>query len=1821
MVLSFIVSSAKLFAQAPSCDPSVPFWIVDLTGNPTGSWTSPTHSRNGDCCYATGGDQCTSFMVTLDSNAAMVEIGFDLVTDPSQALPSGSMDYSVNCGPLTPIGSPICISGVGPHYITFCKPGNNQNTYYIKSIAKPVFPNDDTVRIGCSTPIQVLGFEENSVTWQSISPGVPGQYDTYLNCTTGCDTVMYTPPLIGAPPFVKYRICGNPIADECGYVAVCDTVTIYNFAALTGDVVPDTAMFCAGGPGALLEAFAFGGSGPYEFIWRNESAIVVSDSSEYLATTEETFQVEIRDGLFHPAYCPAIFLPALVIITDTAVVDAGSSQTLCYNDAQIFLNGTASNTSSISWSGGNGTFTPNNTYLNSIYNPTSAEINAGSVTLYLTGNPSGFGCSTAIDSVTIFFTSPIHFNMTDVNVLCFGDSATLNPGTWGGSSPYVYLWSTGAASTTINVPQGNYCVSVTDNNGCVEDTCVNVIAPPALTLGVTSSNVSVNGGSDGFGVALPGGGTLPYTFLWNDPSTQTNDTAFNLSYGIYNVILTDGNGCSISTNVVVNEPRCSSFTGTLEGFNPVSCFDGNDGAAWISISGGNDPYSIFWSDPLVQNNDTAINLFAGVYQALVVDSNGCFDLVNVSIPEPAYLYLTINHSNVTVQNGNDGSATANPFGGTPLYNYSWTDSLGNFIASTPTINSLVAGWYYITVTDDNGCSFSDSVYINQPPCNNLIISTQATNVACYGQSNGSASVTVLLGQAPYVYTWRDALNNIVGTSASVTNLPAGSYTIEVVDSNQCQAFGAAIITEPSDLEILAAQTNPSCYNSYNGTIEITVSGGIYPYSYLWNTGITVQDLYNLNEGSFFVTVTDANGCMDTATIKMSAPAELSATLSVSSVTCYNGNNGSINLTPSGGVTPYSYTWSNTATTQDISGVSSGVYSVTITDYNGCTSSELIGYVPQPLPILNDSIAISCPVPGTGVAMVEFFPTGGSQSDYQISYNNGISFDDIDTTTAYLPIDSTYIILVRDSNACISFIRDTISINPETEITNITFNPCTPFNATNTNVEVFITGGTGPNYQVSFNNGAVFSGSGIYSDSLAVGNSYLIVVRDTLGCISLMDSIYIPAPINLSGVTSLYNGVNVSCFGFTDGSIDASMSGWVSPYAYEWNTTDTTQDLSNIGAGSYELIITDQNNCTDSISFTLIQPTIIGLTSNVTTNYNGYSVSCYGYDDANIDLSVSGGTTPYDIEWSNNAISEDLSNVGAGSYEAIITDLNGCQDSITSVVTQPDSIYITYTSQNILCNSFNTGSIDITVTGGVTSYNYSWSSGQSTEDLTNIPSGLYEIVITDQNGCEDSIEVNIVEPTDVAVSASLTQVLCYNDSTAAIDLTVGGGTGSYTYDWSNGDVTQDLANIPAGSYTVVVMDANNCTDTTSYIISQPAELVGTILATSNYNGFNVSCYGSTNGTIDVTASGGVTPYQYLWSTTDTTEDLSGVGAGNYLVQVTDSNGCFINLPITLTSPTQLSVTGIVNNVLCFGFNNGSIDITTSGGIPTYTFAWSNSSSSEDISNVGPGTYSVTITDDNGCTITYTNQVNELSPLVINSTAVNPSCSGFNNASINISMQGGMAPYSFTWSTGDNTEDIDSLIAGSYIVTVIDSNNCSSTDTIQIFEPQPLTLDLNATIQGNGYNISFFGGSDGYIYSLLNGGTAPYQFLWSTGETSSDLSNVPAGTYILNVTDDNGCLISDTITLTQPDSLDMPTGYTPNNDGYNDAFIVKGIDNYPDNYITVINRWGNVVFEQESYNNTWKGENQNGRALPDGTYFVILEVRSIPLVLKSYVDIRR
>jgi aminopeptidase-like protein len=506
-------------------------------------------------------------------------------------------------------------------------------------------------------------------------------------------------------------------------------------------------------------------------------------------------------------------------------------------------------------------------------------------------------------------------------------------------------------------------------------------------------------------------------------------------------------------------------------------------------------------------------------------------------------------------------------------------------------------------------------------------------------------------------------------------------------------------------------------------------------------------------------------------------------------------------------------------------------------------------------------------------------------------------------------------------------------------------------------------------------------------------------------------------------------VNSTC-GNSNGSIDLTVSGGTPAYTYNWGGGVTTQDRSNLAAGTYTVTVTDANNCTKTISAT------VNNTGGPSVTETHVNVLCYGASTGSIDISVSGGTAPYTYNWGGGITTQDRSNLAAGNYCVTVSDANACTAVLCVNITQPADLVPSETHVNVLCNGANTGSIDVSVTGGVSPYTYNWGGGITTQDRSNLAAGTYTVTVTDANNCTKTLSATITQPSALTVTETNVDVLCNGASTGSIDVSVSGGTSPYTYNWGGGVTTQDRTGLAAGTYTVTVTDANNCTKTLSATITEPSALSVT------ETHVNVLCNGASTGSIDVSVSGGTSPYTYNWGGGITTQDRTGLAAGTYTVTVTDANNCTKTLSATISQPPALVVTETNVDVLCFGNSTGSIDVSVSGGTSPYTYNWGGGITTQDRTGLAAGTYTVTVTDANNCTAkTVSATITQPPALVVTETNVDVLCFGNSTGSIDVSVSGGTAPYTYNWGGGITTQDRSNLAAGTYTVTVTDANNCT------------------------------------------------------------------------------------------------------------------------------------------------------------------------------------
>lgn len=446
---------------------------------------------------------------------------------------------------------------------------------------------------------------------------------------------------------------------------------------------------------------------------------------------------------------------------------------------------------------------------------------------------------------------------------------------------------------------------------------------------------------------------------------------------------------------------------------------------------------------------------------------------------------------------------------------------------------------------------------------------------------------------------------------------------------------------------------------------------------------------------------------------------------------------------------------------------------------------------------------------------------------------------------------------------------------------------------------------------------------------------------------------------------------------------------------------------------------------------------------------------------------------------------------------------------------PSPLVAKLDGKNVSCFEANDGSASAIVSEGKAPFTYLWSTGATTPSITGLPHGTYSVVITDASGEKLQLTTQITQPAQIVIAESITNAGCSGQPDGAIDISVSGGSGGYSYLWNNGTTTEDLSGVAPGTYTVVVKDSAGCSRQQSFVVANSSQM--TITATA----VQPSCTQS-NGSIDITVNGGTAPYTFAWSNGATTEDLSDLAPGSYKVIVADAGGCISDLTYTLRENNTLRLNAAVQQTSCLDDASGAIDLIITGGTAPYTYVWSTGQTTEDLSGLTAGIYRVTVTDANGCSATLTVSVSKKT-FQVGNIVVQPSCNGSSTGSITLSPTGGVAPYTYQWSTGATGNAITELLPDTYTVVVTDASGCSRQLTFIISEPSQLSASAVVSNSQCSTEGSFT------IDLTVSGGTAPYAYQWSNGATTEDLDSLQSGTYSVIIKDINGCSVTKEVVI--------------------------------------------------------------------------------------------
>ncbi|MES2284798.1 MAG: SprB repeat-containing protein, partial [Bacteroidota bacterium] len=1092
-----------------------------------------------------------------------------------------------------------------------------------------------------------------------------------------------------------------------------------------------------------------------------------------------------------------------------------------------------------------------------------SNLSSGTYTLTITDAK---GC-TATTNAIIAEPAPLTINFTaQINVSCFaGSDGTVTASPTGGTPNYSYLWTSGGATTAAvsNLTAGTYSVTVTDILGCVGSNSV-VITQPTIVLASTSStNETCNYLNNGTATAVPSGGTSGYTYLWQ-PGLQTTGIISNLSSGTYTLTVTDSKGCIATANAIITEPPpiVISFTAQTN----VSCFAGNNGAVTASPSGGTAGYTYLWAAGGTTTASKA-NLSAGTYSVTITDAQGCTATNSVVITQPSLLSASTSKVNETCNYLNNGTATAIPSGGTAGYTYLWQPGA----LTTISINNLSSGTYTLTVTDTKGCTTTANAIIAEPAPLAINFTAQI-NVSCFGGNNGSVLANTSGGTPNYTYLWAPG----GGTTASKTNLAAGTYTVTSTDSRGCIVINSVTITQPlAPLSVSASSLPVSCFGGSNGSVSAVAANGTSTYTYTWMPGSSAgQTIPHLAAGTYTVTATDSKGCTSTNSTTVIQPAQITLTTSSTNSDCGQPN-GVSTVTVSGGNAPYSYLWLPSGGTNAVAdSLVAGAYIVMVTDSTGCISTQFgnVNENTAPVATIFSVVNVKCFGGATGSAKVgtsggigpftySWMPTGGTDS------------------TAIGLTAGTYTVTVTGANGCKSLATTSPDIlEPPPILITITKNTVSCFGGNDATASVVASGGT-PGYTYQWLPGGT---TGLNVNNLSA-ITYTMEVTDSNLCVQTMPFSIAQPSAPLSASLSFTPN---SCFGGADGSVSATATGGTTPYDYNWMPGNFNgSSLSNLSSGSYTLTVTDIEGCNFIDSITITQPTPVVLTTD-STNSN-----C-SLANGQASVVVSGGSGAYLYLWSpSGGTNATATTLLSGVYSVTVTDGNGCISTKGITVNDNASPVATVTaSTNVSCNTGSNGTATVSVVGGAGPFTYSWlPSGGTNITATGLVPGTYTVTVTDINLCQSIPAVSpvITQPSPILITVTKTNVSCFAGTNGTASAIASGGTSGYTYQWlPSGTIGASITNLSANTYTMQVTDANSCVQTEPFTITQPSAALSAALSF-----LPVSCFGGTDGSVTAVAAGGTTPYNYSWMPGNGNGPVfSNLATGTYTVSITDLKGC-------------------------------------------------------------------------------------------------------------------------------------------------------------------------------------------------------------------------------------------------------------------------------------------------------------------------------------------
>ena len=1079
---------------------------------------------------------------------------------------------------------------------------------------------------------------------------------------------------------------------------------------------------------------------------------------------------------------------------------------------------------------------------------------------------------------------------------------------------------------------------------------------------------------------------------------------------------------------------------------------------------------------------------------VTINVSGCFD-------------ITLTSSDASCL-GNDGEILVNPGVGTPSpYDMLLLDMNGsvlqtNFgVNTTQTFYNLFPGTYVARVIDAGGSSSQDTVVVAQAT-NPLNVTSFSSDVSCFNGHNGQISVLADSGALPYSFYLDGVLNpNPIPYDSVFTNLSSGIYVVSVVDDNSCLYRDTVQIGVPLfPLLSLAQSKLVICANSSDGLAVGSGAGGTPPYSYEWFdnsfTSFSTNDTaFNLSAGSYYLEVTDANGCDTFSTVQVIAPqTSLSGSPQVYGVACKGDSTGMIVGDATGSWAPYKYYWidnlgdtlrsTSYKTGRDtLSGLASGVYNLHVYDAQDCFVSYGIS-VGEPATSLSiDSISVVQTIAcyGDSDGSARMFVSGG-MPNYTYMWDSG------ETGLIAQNLSSGYRhVSLTDDWGCTVMDSVYISENPEIQATVSLVQTVSCYGNTDGIVTVSSIGGVGSHIFFWSTDPVGHTNNPDTVSGLAEG-SYYVTTQDALGC-EVLDSIYVsePEPLTMQATALSW----ISCFGADDGLAYATGQGGNTPYTFTWSSNNQVGDTINtITPGTHVVTVVDNRGCTANDTVYMYEPDLLEIDIDTSLTIWPY---CIGVNSASLTSIASGGTVGYTYLWDDNLVAPQLtataSHLLAGVYTVTVTDARGCTASDTEDI---DSTTNTMSSSisilsNVSCFGGNDAAVEAITLGAHAPYSYQWFGPNgfysTTSSISSLYAETYSVTVSDTNNCTVNTSINLTEPAAlIFTSLASTDATCLGACDGTIEISLTGGTAPYTGHAQNNNTGNSLMNllsgdslfggVCAGDYTISLSDAHGCSS--ELLVGgndqQTINALDTInVAVDPLSCFFIFCHGDSTGGVALDFSSYDTSYSYNWyeandpsTSLGNMTQIMNLGAGAYVIEA-NYLGCVATDTMVLTQPDPIQITGTFTHLLCYGDNDGAVDVNVIGGSPSsngYTYLWSNNVTSQDLSNVGAGLYTLTVTDSLSCVATYDARLTEPDELEVTIVETSPFVLELSTVT------GGTPSYTYAWyESGNNVGTGTSYVVstnGTYSLEATDANNCTNTSN-------SITYNVASVI--NGEEVSF------------------------------------------------------------------------------------------------------------------------------------------------------